>query len=86
MHCMCGIVHCCHPPLLQAVAVLMRVILAAGAAPAQVALVSVPLVPKPSSEGLRPVGVFSALYRVMGSIGSMVKEGVCTLMGVSSGI
>ena len=65
--------HCRHfsllsDPLLEAAAVLMRTTLATGFAPALAGVVAVPLVPKADGVGLRPVGVFSALQRVLGAV------------------
>ena len=46
----------------------MRITLATGYAAAAAAIISVPLVPKADGISFRPVGVFSALHRVLGAV------------------
>ena len=65
--------HCRHlallpQDLLGVAATLMRVALSTGYLAGAAAVISVPLVPKPDGIALRPVGVFSALHRVLGAV------------------
>ena len=43
---------------------LLAIFSAAGVAPDQTRVLAVPLIPKPGSVGLRPIGLFSTFYRL----------------------
>ena len=65
--------HCRHysmlpPPVLATAAALMQVTLATGYAPSVAGLVAVALIPKSGGVSLRPIGVVSALHRVLGAV------------------
>ena len=50
--------------LLSCLEPLLAVFSAAGVAPDQARVLAVPLIPKPGSVGLRPIGLFSTFYRL----------------------